>query len=340
MRNFRGMPFSSYHISYEGRCVVREGGYRTQPYSVSRYVTAASEIYGRSPAIDCLPDIKMANAQKETLLRAGQLAVDPPALLNDDGILAAFDARPGSMNYGMVDSQGRPMAIPYNNGARLDLGQEMIEDTRKVINEAFLVTLFQILVQTDREMTAYEVMQRAQEKGALLAPVAGRQQSELLGPIIQREIEILAAAGQLPPMPKALQDMGGEFEISYQSPLARAQKAEQAIGLSNTFGILQPIAQINPDVMDRFDFDIIAKDLAMDINGLPATWLHDDDAMAAIRKGRQDQQQMQQAVQAAPAMSAAAANIAKLQAAAGAGGGTLPGMQLPGAQPGGGVPSQ
>jgi hypothetical protein len=333
MRNYRGMPFSSCHISYEERALIREGGYHAQPYAVSRYVTASSEVYGRSPCIDVLPSIKMANAQKETLLRAGHLAVDPPMLLNDDGILAVFDRRPGADNFGMVDAQGRPLAMPLATGSNLKLGMEMIEETRKEINESLLITLFQVLVEADRQMTAYEVMQRAQEKGALLAPTAGRQQSELLGPIVQREIEILARAGQLPPMPKQLMDAGGEFEINYQSPLARAQKAELAIGLSNTIGILQPIAQVQPDVLDRFDFDTISKDLSLDVNGLPATWLHSDEAMQNIRDGRQQQQQMQQMVQAAPAMSAAAANVAKIQQAAGAGGGTLPGMQLPGAGP-------
>ena len=230
--------------------------------------------------------------------------------------------------------------MPLQTGANIKLGMEMIEETREEINESLLITLFQILVQSDREMTAYEVMQRAQEKGALLAPVAGRQQSELLGPIVQREIEILAKAGQLPPMPRQLAEVGGEFEINYTSPLARAQKAELAVGLSNTIGLLQPIAQVQPDVLDRFDFDTISKDLSLDVNGLPATWLNSDEAMQAIRNGRQQQIQMQQAVQAAPAMSAAAANVAKIQQAAGAGGGTLPGMQMPGAAPGGGVPAQ
>ena len=44
-------------------------------------------------------------------------------------------------------------------------------------------------------MTATEVLERAREKGALLAPTMGRQQSEALGPMIEREIDILVECG-------------------------------------------------------------------------------------------------------------------------------------------------
>jgi hypothetical protein len=332
-KNFKGMAFSSYHISYDGRSIVEEGGYTTQPFAVSRYVTANSEIYGRSPAIDVLPDIKMANAQKETLLRAGQLAVDPPTLLNDDGLLPVFDSRPGSNNFGMVSSEGKALAIPFMTGANLQYGVEELQDTRNVINDAFLTQLFKLLTDDPgKEMTATEVMMRAQTQGALFAPTAGRQQDELLGPTIQREISILARNGLIPPMPPQLIEAGGEFDIQYEGPLARAQRAEQAVGLSNTLNILTPVAQIDPTVMDRFNFDEIAKDVALDINGMPATWLNDDKTLAAIRAGRKQQQDMQQMIAAAPAASAAAANIAKLQQNSG---GSLQGV-LPdqGAMPG------
>ena len=38
-----------------------EGGYRTFPYAISRYVTAPGETYGRSPAMLALPSIKTLN---------------------------------------------------------------------------------------------------------------------------------------------------------------------------------------------------------------------------------------------------------------------------------------
>ncbi|STU67291.1 Bacteriophage head to tail connecting protein [Klebsiella pneumoniae subsp. ozaenae] len=56
----------------------------------------------------------------------------------------------------------------------------LAEQKRQTINDGFFITLFQILVDNP-QMTATEAMLRAQEKGQLLAPTAGRIQAEFLG---------------------------------------------------------------------------------------------------------------------------------------------------------------
>ena len=56
---------------------------------------------------------------------------------------------------------------------------------RAAVNDALYIRLFQILVQNP-QMTATEVVERTNEKGILLAPTVGRQQSEYLGPLIDR----------------------------------------------------------------------------------------------------------------------------------------------------------
>ena len=128
----------------------------------------------------------------------------------------------------------------------------------EVINDAFLVTLFQILVDAP-QMTATEAMLRAQEKGALLAPTMGRQQSEFLGPLIEREIDILSRAGALPPMPDALVKAGGMVEVEYQSPLNRAQRSEEGVAILRTLESLAPLAVqsfrwVRSDEFDQYPF--------------------------------------------------------------------------------------
>ena len=106
-RDYQGMPWSSYYMSIDGGKMLDEGGYRVMPYSVGRHVTAPREVYGRSPAMQVLADIKMLNEIEKTLIRATHKIVDPPLLMYGDGVLAAFNARPGALNYGGVDDQGR-----------------------------------------------------------------------------------------------------------------------------------------------------------------------------------------------------------------------------------------
>jgi hypothetical protein len=299
-KDFKGMEYASYYISICGQKLLSESGYSTFPYATSRYRQATGEAYGRSIAMNVLPAIKTLNEQKKTLLKQGHLATDPIILSNDDGILDIYDGTPGSMIPGGVSKDGRMLVQPMPVG-RVDIGKELMDDERALINDSFLVTLFQILVETP-EMTATEVLERTREKGILLAPTIGRQQSEYLGPMIEREIDILSRQGRLPPMPRILQEAKGEFKIIYDSPLTRTQKAEWAAGAMRTVQQLMAVAEAtqDPSLLDYINWDVAAPQMA-DIYGTPATWLNGQDAIMAKRQSRAQAQQQQQMVEAAPA---------------------------------------
>lgn len=298
----KGMPYASYYCLLEGYVQMSEGGYRTFPYNISRYVVAPGETYGRSPAMLALPAIKVLNEEKKTILKQGHRAVDPVLLAHDDGVVDTFSLKPGSVNFGGVTADGRPLihALPVGN---LQFGKELMEAERLVINDAFLVTLFQILIDTP-QMTATEVLERAREKGALLSPTMGRQQSEGLGPMIEREIDILMIQGKIAPMPDALRRSMGEFTVEYDSPLSKAQKAEEASGFMRTLeiGVQHATATGNPEALDWLDIDTAMPAIA-DINAMPAAWIRTLDQVTAIRQGRAQQAQVQQAIEASPAVA-------------------------------------
>ena len=310
-KNYKGMPWYSCYVAMDGRTILSEGGYQSMPYAVGRYVTGPKEVYGRSPAMTVLPDIKMLNEMSKTVMRAAHKIVDPPLLLQEDGALAAFDLRPGALNYGGVNDQGQQLVHALQTNARVDIGMDMMEQRRKVINDAFLVTLFQILVESP-QMTATEAMLRAQEKGALLAPTMGRQQSEFLGPLIEREIDILARAGILPPMPKALLEQGGLVDIEYVSPLNKAQRADEGLAILNTLQAITPLAQIDPKVMMIFDAQQVARELA-DINGVPSKVMRSKEQIAAMDAQAAQAQQAQQLLAAAPVASGVVRDLAQAQ---------------------------
>ena len=296
----RGKKFASYYVCVEGRHLLSEGGFDTFPYQVSRYVTGPGELYGRSPAMLVLPAIKVLNEQKKTMLTQGHRAVAPVLLSHDDGILDTFSMKPGAMNPGGVTAEGRALVHPLPVG-NLAAGQELMDMERTVINDGFLVSLFQILVETPA-MTATEVLERAREKGALLSPTMGRQQSEALGPMIEREVDVLIKQNMLPPMPDVMVEAGGQFDIEYDSPLSRSQRAEEASGWLRTLEAAIAYANTTQDlgVLDQFDSDVIYQQLA-EINAVPPSWMRGEDAIKQIRESRAQQQQMQQAMEAAPA---------------------------------------
>ncbi len=318
LKTYKGMPYVSYYVSMTGTCLLSEGGFNSFPYAISRYEQADNEIYGRSPAMEVLPAVKTLNEQKKTILKQGHRALDPVLLTHDDGIIDGFSLRPGAMNAGGVTADGRPLvhALPVGD---IQVGEKMLDDERKVINDAFLINIFQILVETPT-MTATEVLERTREKGILLAPTIGRQQSEYLGPMIERELDILSRQGVLPPMPQELLEARGHYNIMYDSPLSRAQRAEEAAGVSRTIEqAINVAAQTqDPSILDHFNFDVIVPQLA-DINGVPESWLNDPKKIADLRNGRAQAQQAQQATQALPGTAAMVKSIAVAKKAGGGG---------------------
>jgi hypothetical protein len=305
--------YSSCYVCEKAKCVLQEGGYNSIPLVASRYEQAPGEIYGRSPAMMVLPALKTLNAEKRTFLKQGHRAADPVLLVGDDG-LVDMSLRPGAMNKGGVNADGRPLVhvLPTGN---IQINEKMMEMERSLINDAFLVTLFQILTETP-QMTATEVIERTNEKGILLAPTVGRQQSEYRGPAVDRELDLLSEQKLLLPMPPRLLEAAGSYKMVHQSPMARAMRAQEAAGFMRTLEVADRVAQItqDPSVYDPFDFDVAVPEIA-EIHGVKPSWMADDKKIKAKREGRARSQAAAQQIQAAPAQAALMSAKAKQVAA-------------------------
>ena len=300
--DYKGMKYESCYLSIVGRNILPEGGYRSFPLAASRYEQFGEEVYGRSPAMFVLPSLKTLNAQKKAFLKQGHRAADPVLLAYDDG-LVNFDLTPGAMNHGGMNQDGRPLVgvLPTGN---IQVTEEMMGEEKSTINDMFLVTLFQILTETPR-MTATEVIERTQEKGILLAPTVGRQSDEKLGPLIDRELDLLVQQRLLPPMPPELREAEGEYAVQYTSPLAKAAKAQEAAGFMRTLQAVTEVVNVTQDQspLDRFNFDVAVPAIA-DIQGVPESWMASDEEVAQKRQARSAQAQRQEQIAAAPAAAA------------------------------------
>lgn len=329
----KGMPYSSQYISIQGRALLSEGGYRSFPYAVGRYVQTPMETYGRSPAMQVLPALKTLNAEKATFLKVGHRAADPTLLTYDDGLVDPT-MKPGAINKGGMNADGKPLIGILPTG-QIQVTKEMMDEERALINDAFLVTLFQILTETPT-MTATEVIERTNEKGILIAPTVGRQQSEYLGPMIHRELDLLSRMKRLPPMPDIIRANKGEYNVVYTSPLARAQRAQDVAGFQRTQQSVIEIvnATQDPSVLDVFNFDIAVREIAA-IQAVPERWMNDDQTIQAKRKARAQQAAQQQQLQALPAQAAMIKAQAVVQKAGGPPQQPGAGQPMPQGQPGG-----
>lgn len=300
--DLQGMRYAEYYISCTEPSVVEEAGYHTFPCSIGRYIQAPGETRGRSPAMLALASLKTLNEEKKTILKQGHKAVDPVMLIHDDGVMDTASVRPGSFISGGMNADGRPLVgtLPVGNVA---LGHEMMTMEKELINDAFLVSLFQILVETP-QMTATEVVERTREKGVLLAPTVG-QQNVALGMQIEREIDVLSSLGIGPPMPEILRQARGEYKIEFDSPLTRMAKAGEASGFMQTVDwATEKVAALGrPEILDPINWEVAIPELLENRN-VPLRWINGPDKLAALAKQRAEQAQQQQMIEAAPAASA------------------------------------
>ncbi len=296
-KNKENMEFESVYLEYKNGNELSVGGFVEFPFVVPRYLKASHEIYGRSPAMTALPDVKMLNEMSKTTIKAAQKQVDPPLLVPDDGFLLPVRTVPGGLNF--YRSGTRDRIEPLNIGANNPLGLNMEEQRRNSIREVFYVN--QLMLQQGPQMTATEVIQRNEEKMRLLGPVLGRLQSELLKPMIDRCFAILLRNNQFAQAPEFLS--GQDIEIEYVSPLAKAQKSTELISITRAIEILGSLANVAP-VFDYINFDALVKHVA-DLVGVPQKVLKLQSQVNAEREQQaqlaEQQAQMQQMQQVAEA---------------------------------------
>lgn len=314
--DYRGMLYESIDLLISPKTIIKESGYRTIPYATSRYTIAPREVYGRSPGLLCLSDAKMLMEMSRLDINAVELMTFPPILVGGEAS-GGFNLRAGALNYDMISNDGKPMAQPFGIGSQPEITEERMQKRREMIEQAFLSGPYSImrLIIDHPDMTATAILHLAQERGALLTPIMGRQQSEFLGVLIRREFNLLFHAGKLPPLPdELLNQQTGKFDlkVEYTSPLAKLQRAQDGVAISRTFEQLVPLAESTgrQDMFRAFDLAKVGRELA-DINGVPAKlMLTPEDEEAAAQQEAQ-QAQVQALIQAAPQAASAAKDLAQ-----------------------------
>ncbi len=196
--------------------LLKEGIFNVSPIISFRWMKSPGEVYGRSPVMKALPDIKTANKVVELILKNASIAVTGIWQADDDGVLnpANIELKPGAIIPKAVGSQGlKPLEMP----GRFDVSELVLKDLRGRIRHALMLDRLGPIA--DKKMTATEVIERSNEMAMLLGATYGRLQTELLTPLIERAFSILKRRGEIPDI--ALD--GRYVVLDYRSPLAKAQ---------------------------------------------------------------------------------------------------------------------
>lgn len=284
------MRFKSQHFINElpDDGFLREGGYNTMPYAITRDDHIPGEIYGRGTLQKILHTIKMINSIKRDHIAAGHNIAHPALLMRDDSSFNASHLKPNSMVRGGLDSNGNPTVVPLNKGNRFDVSEAMLKETRDIIDRAFNMDLLISNVSETRDrVTATEILTRSQELARTAGPLAARDEDQFQNTLVERELDILIGWGLIDDF-----DTSDEFSASvfFKSQMSFAQRADDVIAANRVVEGLQIASQFDPTVRHKMDWSSYA-DLLASANGAPANILKSEEEFLQAVQSEQEQQQ-------------------------------------------------
>jgi hypothetical protein len=270
--------------------ILKVSGMDERRFEAHRFSRSSGMVYGRSPAMDAIYDIKMLNVQAKTMADVAQLAARPP-VQTSEMMKGKLRIAPGGITYGMD-----PVA-PIMTNFSYPIGIDAMQRREQIIKEHFKTEFFQSISQlqnTARDRTATEVMEIKAEAAAVMGSIVGRFQSERLDPMIRMTMLIEKEAKRLPPFPEGV-DPEKVFALKFVGPLAQSQnKYLRVNGIVNGLGkaIEFSMASQRPDLLMNFDLDWAIRELATSNGYNPQGFI----PVKEVQKQRQAQAEQQQAM--------------------------------------------
>ena len=305
-RDSLNMPWQSCYFETGSNedMFLSESGFKRFPALCPRWVVTGNDIYGRSPGMDCLGDVKQLQHEQLRKAQAIDYQVNPPLQIPTQYKDQANKRMPGGTMFVDATGPGGGVRSAYEVNLRLDYLLPDIQDTRERIRGAYYADLFLMMANDKRSgVTATEIAERHEEKLLMLGPVLERLQNELLSPLIDITFDRMTAAGIVPPPPPEI--AGRELNIEFISTLAQAQRAVAAAGSDRLLGTVSTLVQVWPEVRHKIDAMQVIDDYGAMFGVNPKIVRPDEDAKAMADAEAQAAQAAQQGMAMAQAVDSA-----------------------------------
>ena len=293
-------------------------GFKDLPFIAPRWAVNGNDPYGTdSPGMIALGDIMQL--QQETRRKAELLekVVRPPLNAPIEMKNQPSSMLPGHLNYSTDPSKGIQPIIKVDAQGLPGISADL-QLIQQRIKTGFFNDLFLMLAQTTKDMTAFEVAQRQQEKLTVLGPVIDRFQNEGASLAIKRILAIMARKRLIPPMPQSL--VGVPMQVEYIGMLYLAQKAARTAATERFVKMVQECTGVYRAAPDVINWDDMLTEYADDLS-VTHKAVNDKDAIKKLRMQRaQAQQQAQQAqtlTHTLPAMADAAKSFGSVDVGGG-----------------------
>ena len=247
------------------------------PWIVFRGSVMPGEILGRGPIMQALPDILTANKVVEFTLRRAAIDIGGIYTHVNDGSINPYTIQlmPNSIIPVGSNTTENPTLRRLDTGNGIDVSQIILSDLRENINDALFNN--QLGPVEGPTKSATEISIRQQELVQTSGATFGRMQTELLEKLVKRGVHILQKLGKIP---KFNVD-GKEVTLRYESPLARAQDAEE---IQNITRWIELGGALGPEIfMSAVKVEDIPEKIG-DLLGVPADLNRSDTEKQGIKE--------------------------------------------------------
>lgn len=197
------MPYASVHIEIAEKLLLRNSGFLSRPFAVSRFFKLVGEVRGRSPAMVAMPSILELNHLRAALILAAEFSVRPALMAYTDSIAGngKLELSPGGvvelspLARHVSSTNHRPIEVLSTTGD-LTAAYARAQELSVIIYNAFYRDRLLDLNNT-AQMTLGEAQIRDQLRGQLLNAVYARQYNELLYQTVAYCYTLLFVQGEL-----------------------------------------------------------------------------------------------------------------------------------------------
>lgn len=289
---WEGMPYRSVYYDPQDKeeRFLRQSGYMEFPVAAPRWWVTGQDVYGTSPGMVALPDVRQLQQDTKRKGKNIELIVNPPMVAPISLKRQRVSTVPGDVTYVESAHQGQRFEPAWVANPNITPQLQNIAELKQSIESTFYVDVFKMIAsRVSPQMTATQVMELANERMLLLGPVVEKSETELLEVVIQRTLNIVLRNGLIEPPPPELLMSG--YDVQYVSVLSLAQKASGLGGLQETAVFVSGLATgAFPEARTKFDARQAVDEFA-EMHAVPPGVIRTDEQVAEIDRIEQQQKQ-------------------------------------------------
>lgn len=240
---------------HEMECLPLATGY----YVIPRWATISCSQYAYSPAmIAGLPDARLFQDMTRTIIEAGEKAVNPPMIAQEEAIRSDISIFAGGITYVDSDYNERMGEVlrPLNiDRSGIPLGLELADRTQQALAKALYLDKFSL--PSYNEMTAREATIRDEEHIRAIMPIFEPMEEEYSAKVCQETFDVMWRMGWLGSIydiPDSMRQ-AKEYQFKFISPISMGEDGRKTNQFMSVVQIIEAAASLNPSFKNNVNID-------------------------------------------------------------------------------------